>query len=294
MRGDIKMKLSVAIATFNEEENIGRCLESVRQLADEIVIVDGSSTDKTVEIAKKYGVKMIVTENPPIFHLNKQKAIDQCSGEWILQLDADEEVTKELAQEIREVLGLSAKELGERQIDHQKEGLFLRHQRLVEERDGKVGTEEGDIVAFWVPRKNFFMGRYLIHGGVYPDGVIRLVKKGKAKFPCRTVHEQIDINGKTAWLENDLIHYDSLTFTRYLDRADRYTSLTAEEFHEKEIRVNLLNHLYYFLLKPLLVFLSLYFRHKGFLDGFPGFVWALFSGLHFPLSYIKYWEEIKE
>ena len=289
-----KIKLSVALATFNEEENIGRCLESVKDLVDEMVIVDGSSTDKTIEIAKKYGAKVIVTNNPPIFHLNKQKAIDLCQGEWILQLDADEEVTKELAREIKGVLKLSAKKLEEKRLDPQKKRLFLKHQRLVEERDGKVGIEKGEIVAFWVPRKNFFMGRYLIHGGVYPDGVIRLVKRDKAKFPCRTVHEQIEIKGKTTWLENNLIHYDSPTFTRYLDRADRYASLTAGELHMKKIRVNLLNHFYYFLMKPSQVFLTLYFRHKGFLDGFPGFVWALFSGFHYPLAYIKYWEMTRE
>ncbi len=284
------MKLSVALATYNEEENIGRCLEVVRQLADEIIVVDGSSTDRTVEIAKKYGAKVIVNDNPPIFHINKQKALDACRGEWILQLDADEEVTEALAQEIKKVLRLSAKELRERRIDPQKKKLFLRHQCLVEERDGKVGQDEGEVVAFWVPRRNYFMSRCLIHGGVYPDGVIRLVKKKKAKFPCQSVHEQIEIKGKTAWLENDLIHYDSPTFSRYLDRANRYTSLTAERLKKEGIKVNLFNHVHYFFLKPLQIFLSLYCRHKGFLDGFPGFVWALFSGFHYPLAYIKLWE----
>ena len=284
------MKLSVALATYNEEENIGRNLGVIKEIADEIVIVDGSSTDKTVEIAKKYGAKVVVTDNPPIFHINKQKALDACQGDWILQLDADEEVTKELAQEIKEVLRLSAKKLEERRIDSPKKKLFLKHQRLVEERDGKVGTEKGEIVAFWVPRKNYFMGRCLIYGGVYPDGVIRLAKKGKARFPCKSVHEQIEIEGRTAWLENSLIHYDSPTFARYLSRADRYTSLTAKELRKKGVRINFINHFYYFLVKPIKIFLSLYFRHKGFLDGFPGFVWALFSGFHYPLAYIKLWE----
>lgn len=284
------MKLSVALATYNEEENIGRCLEAVRQLADEIIVVDGSSTDKTVEVAKKFGAKVIVTDNPPIFHTNKQKAIDACQGEWILQLDADEEVTKELAQEIKKVLKSSGKKLGERQIDPKKKKLFLKHQRLVEERDGKMGTEKGEIVAFWAPRKNYFMGRCLIYGGVYPDGVIRLIKNGRAEFPCKSVHEQIEIEGRTAWLENSLIHYASPTFSRYLSHADKYTSLTAEELRKKEVRVNFINHGRYFLLKPVQIFFSLYFRHKGFLDGFPGFIWALFSGFHYPLAYIKLWE----
>jgi glycosyltransferase involved in cell wall biosynthesis len=290
MRGDM-MRLSVALATYNEEENIGRCLEAVKDLADEVIIIDGSSTDKTVAIAKSYGAKITVTNNPPIFHLNKQKALDLCQGEWILQLDADEEVTKKLAEEIKKVIKLSPKELTKRKLSPEKKKLFLRHQRLIEARDGRVGQDEGEVVAFWIPRRNYFMGRCLIHGGVYPDGVIRLVRMGKAKFPCKSVHEQIEIKGRTAWLENDLIHYDSPTFGRYLERADRYTSLTAKRLKKEGIKVNLLNDSQYFLLKPLQVFFSLYFRHKGFLDGFPGFVWGLFSGLHYPIAYIKYWEE---
>ncbi len=285
------MKLSIALATYNEEENIGRCLEAVKDLGEEIVIVDGSSTDKTVEIAKKYGAKVTVTDNPPLFHINKQKALDLCRSEWILQLDADEVVTKELAQEIKKTLKASAKKLEERRLDPQKKKLFLKHQQLVEERDGKVGTKTGEIVAFWVSRKNFFLGRYLIHGGVYPDGVIRLVKKGKAKFPCKTVHEQIEIKGRTTWLENSLIHYDSPTFSRYLERADRYTDLIADEFYKQGVKFNYLNHLNYLFLKPFQVFLSLFFHHKGFLDGFPGFVWALFSGFRYPIAYIKFWEK---
>jgi len=133
-----------------------------------------------------------------------------------------------------------------------------------------------------------------MHGGVYPDGVIRLIKKGKARFPCKSVHEQIEIDGKTAWLENSLIHYDSPTFSRYLERADRYTSLTASEFLERGVKFNYLNHLKYLFLKPLQIFLLLFIRHKGILDGFPGFIFALFSGLHFPTAYIKYWELTKK
>ncbi len=95
------MKLSIAIATFNEEKNIVDCLKSIEGIADEIVVVDGSSNDSTVELARNFTEKIIVTDNPPIFHINKQKAIDKCSKEWILLLDADERVTKKLSDEIR-------------------------------------------------------------------------------------------------------------------------------------------------------------------------------------------------
>ena len=96
------MKLSVVLATYNEEENIGNCLSSVREIAEEIVIVDGTSKDKTVEIARKYGAKVKITTNKQIFHINKQMAIDMATCDWILQLDADERVSPELAKEIKE------------------------------------------------------------------------------------------------------------------------------------------------------------------------------------------------
>src|SRR5436309_2920056 len=102
-------RLTVALATFNEEGNLGDCLESVKDIADEITIVDGSSSDKTVEIAKKYGAKVLVTDNHPIFHINKQKALDMATNEWILQLDADERVTPALAYEIKKVIAMTDK-----------------------------------------------------------------------------------------------------------------------------------------------------------------------------------------
>lgn len=259
MRKALKMKLSVALATFNEEENIGKCLASIKDLADEIVIIDGSSVDNTVEIAKKFGATVIVTDNPPIFHVNKQKAIDNCLGDWILQLDADEQITPELGTEIKEIV--------------------------------KKGSE---FNGFWIKRKNYFLGHWLRKGGQYPDPVIRFFKKGKAYLPCKSVHEQMVVEGEVGWSENDMLHYSVPTFSRYLINSNRYTTLTAQELKEKEIAFNMLNHLNYFLLKPFSTFFSLYLRHKGFLDGFAGLIFALFSGLHFPIAYIKFWEEIKE
>src|ERR1035437_8509354 len=99
-----KKTLSVVLATYNEEANLTACLDSVKYLADEIVVVDGTSSDKTVEIAKSHGAKVLVKDNPQMFHINKQKAIDMATGDWILQLDADEQVSKELAEEVRKFI----------------------------------------------------------------------------------------------------------------------------------------------------------------------------------------------
>ncbi len=274
------MKLSVVLATRNEEENIARCLESVKEIADEIIIFDEYSTDRTKEISEKYGAQVFLEPHHDIFHITKQKALEKAKGEWILQLDADEVVTKDLANEIRSVLNNNHNPIASK--------LFQRHQKLIEERDGKIGKETGTIVGYFIPRRNIFLGKPLIYGGVYPDPAIRLVKNGYAKFPQKDVHELIELNGEVSWLSSPMDHYDSPTFERYLKRLNRYTDLIAQEFREKKLSKNVLTFLNYVILKPIITFLSLYFRHKGFLDGARGFMWSFFSASRFAISYFKY------
>lgn len=282
-------KLSVVLATLNEEAYIGDCLKSVKGIADEMIVFDESSTDKTKEIAEGLGAKVFIVTHEPHFHITKQKAIDKAQGEWILQLDADERVTPALAEEIRKAISMTREELRNRIIDPKKERLFKRQQALLIQRDGVIGKSTGEIVAFFIPRRNYFLGKALIHAGLYPDGVIRLFKRGKANLPSDDVHAQMKLDGEVAWLENDLEHHDSPTFTKYLKRMNRYTSLHAEELKDKGVKKNLAGFIYYVFLKPVGVFCSLYFRHKGILDGVRGFIWSLFSSLHYPVAYFKYW-----
>ncbi|MFA6462577.1 MAG: glycosyltransferase family 2 protein [Candidatus Shapirobacteria bacterium] len=193
-----KRTISVAIATYNEENNIERCLNAVSDWVDEIIIVDGNSQDKTIEVASKFKkVKIIKTTNKPIFHINKNIAIDACTSDWILQLDADEIVTPELKKEIISYL--------EKNIDDVKQN------------------------GFWIPRKNYFLGAFLKKGGQYPDPTIRFYKKGKGRLPCVDVHEQAEIEGAVGWLKNDLEHYADTSFSKYLLRHNRYTTLLAQE-----------------------------------------------------------------
>jgi glycosyltransferase involved in cell wall biosynthesis len=250
-----KIQISVALATFNEETNIGPCIESLKQFATEIIIADGSSTDDTVQIAKKFGAKVINTSNKPMFHINKNLAIDNCTNDWIMLMDADERVSKSLAAEIKDVVNSNPSENG-----------------------------------FWVNRRNWFLGGYLKKGGAYPDSVIRLFRKGKGRLPEVSVHEQISINGSVGYLKHDLLHLADPTFSRYLHRANRYTTQTAQEIARKNPGTNPMVVSNYLFIKPLLSFLKIYFRHKGYKDGFRGFVWALFSGFHFFYSYVKYWK----
>lgn len=282
------VKLSAAIATFNEEKNIGDCLKAISDLVDEVVIVDGTSSDKTVEIAKQYGAKVTVTKNEPNFHITKQKAFDLSSGEWTLYLDADERVGPALADEIKRVIDMSNMEIEKYQNLLKNRELFLRHQKLLEMRDGKIGSNEGEYVAFFFPRLNYFLGKYLRYGGVYPDGVIRLFKKDKAYLPCKDVHEQMVVLGKVGWLQNDLIHLDSPTFSRYLQRNNRYINLIVDELKRKKVRKDIFIFLGFVFIKPIWWFLMTQIRHKGILDGIPGIIFSFFSALRFPRAYIKY------
>ena len=247
--------LSVVLATFNEEKNIKECLQSVKEIADEIIVVDGSSEDKTREIAKALGAKVFRVPNRLMFHKNKQLAIEKASCKWILQLDADERLTKKLRKEI----------------------------------SGKVNNDSS-YAGFYLSRKNWFLGRFLTKGGQYPDYVIRLFLNGKGRFPTKSVHEQIKIKGRVSWLKHPLIHLTDPDFGRYLERFNRYTSLDANDLYKKNKKPTFWFGIQSFLIKPVHWFVLTYFRHKGFIDGFPGFVFALFSSLRFPVTYLKLWE----
>jgi glycosyltransferase involved in cell wall biosynthesis len=290
----MKNKLSVVLATRNEEENIAKCLAAITGIADEIIVFDEKSSDKTVAIAKKYGAKVYIVPHNANFHITKQKAIDKAGGDWILQLDADEVVTAALAKEIKEIIVMPQEDIGKRVPDNKKKALlFARHEMVIRNRDGELGSPTGEVVAFFVPRKNIFLGKPLIHAGVYPDPAIRLIKKGKAYLPAKSVHEIMKIDGKVGWLFNDMLHYDSPTFSRYLSRLNRYTDLHAAELAEKKVTLSIWTLFYFSFIKPILVFINLYVRHLGVLDGMPGFIWSAFSSLHFPIAYFKYWQEEK-
>lgn len=272
--------LSVALAVYNEASNLRRCLLSIKDLADEIIIVDGGSTDNTLSIAKEFNAVIIHSDNPKVFHINKKKAVEASSGEWILQLDADEEVTKSLLNEIKSIVLLNTSQ------ESNTNELFLRHQLLVESRDGIKRPAQGPINGYYIPRRNFFLGKPMTYAGMYPDGVIRLFKKNKGTVPAKSVHEQIIIEGRVSWLHHDLNHYSNPTFKRYVDGAAKYTSLLAKQIRSEK-QIELLRIITYTIIKPLQQFFSLYIRHKGILDGIRGFIFSLFSALHYPVAYFK-------
>ncbi len=256
------MTLSVAIITFNEEENIARTLRSVIDVADEIVIVDSGSTDRTVEVAQAFGPKVKIFPEPwKGFAAQKNSAIEKCSGDWILSLDADEELSPDLGNELRQTL-----------------------------------PSLGDTPwVFWLKRRNMFLGRWIRRGGFYPDQKLRLFRRGFALFEERAVHETLKLHRADKDLElqlqGDLIHHAYPTLSGYIEHMDRYSSLGAQIVADRKPGARsflwlLANALY----RPYFTFLYNYIFRGGFLDGSEGLLQHLYHAVYVSWKYAKVWE----
>ncbi len=246
------LKISSIIIAKNEEANIARCIESQKSCIDEIVVVvDDSSADKTLEIVKGENVKYF-HQKWMGYSKTKEFALSHAAGEWILWIDADEALTPELAAEIN---------------------AFKRN------------TPEHS--AYSIPRKAYFLGRWILHSGWYPGRVTRLFNKKKAKFSESDVHEHLIVDGSIGELGNDLEHYTDPTIEHYYGKFNRYTSLAADELarREKTFRVTDI------LLRPFFLFIKMYILKGGFLDGLQGFMLAVFSANYVFTKYCKLWEK---
>ena len=244
-------KISVILATFNEEKNIKECLESVKW-ADEIVIVDGTSNDKTVEIAKKYTKKIIVKDNPLMFHINKQLAIEKTTGDWILYIDADERVTPELKQEFLTVM------------------------------------QDNEINGYWIPRKNIIFGKWIEHTGWSPDYQLRFFRNGKGKLPCKSVHEQPVVEGNTRKLINPLIHYNYNSVNQFLNKLiNIYTENDKKVKIERGEKIESSSAIRF----PVDEFLKRFYLEAGYKDGLHGLVLSMFQSFSSFVTFAKIWEE---
>jgi glycosyltransferase involved in cell wall biosynthesis len=241
-------EISAIIITFNEEKNISRCLSSL-DWADEIVVVDSGSTDDTKKIASEFTPKVLDIKWEG-FGKAKDSATDKASHQWILSVDADEVITEDLKEEIQRA----------------------------------IRSEEA-LNGYYIPRKSSFLGRWIKHGGWYPDYVLRLFEKEKAKFSHSLVHEKVEAKGKIGYLKNPIIHDTDPDFEHYLEKLNRYTSLAAEELFRNGRRARLLDLIF----RPSAVFLKMYFAKKGFLDGLSGFILAISSAFHVFSKYVKLW-----
>jgi glycosyltransferase involved in cell wall biosynthesis len=274
------MTLSVVIITLNEEANLGRTLESVQPLVagrkGEIIVVDSGSTDRTVEIAKSFGAKVFVEEWKG-YAAQKNSAIDKATGDWILSLDADEEVDSELI----EAVGCHD--------DKALPGIGSREWCLTMGQAGQ-GQEflKGSPVGFVIRRKNYFMERWIRHGGFWPDPKVRLFRRGSGRFEDRAVHEDVRVDGPTKLIQcGSLIHHSYPTLSDYIDHMNRYSSLGAEIVASKgKVRFSVIN----IVLRPLATFVYNYFFRLGFLDGREGLLLHLYHAVYVSWKYAKAWE----
>ena len=240
--------VSIVIVTKNEEANIEAALDSVKDAA-EIVVIDSFSSDRTVEICRKYTDKVFRKEWEG-FAKQKQSAVDLAEGPWVFMLDADERFTPELKAEVINAI--------------------------------KENSHDG----FYAPRKNFFMDRWIRHGGWWPDYTLRLFKKHSGRVEDREVHEKVIVNGSVSHLKNPLVHYTYNSVSDYLKRMDIYSTLAAKELKKNGVAPNVLD----LLIRPPVTFIKMFFLKLGFLDGRFGLVLAVLYSYYTFLKYAKTWE----
>ena len=245
--------LSVTIITLNEEKDLARCLESVGGFADEIVVVDSGSKDKTVEIAKKFGAKVFVRKFDAYAN-QKNFALGKTSGDWTFSIDADEEVSPELAEEIK----------------------------------GAVRSDR--FVAYTIPRQNIIFGKFIKHTRWDPelDRHVWLWKKGSGRW-VGDVHEEVLVDGPVGALKNVKVHHQYETVSEFFDMIDRYSELEATEKTKKGTKFDLLR----LFLDPFYNFCVRFFYRKGFLDGWRGFVLSYLMAVYHFNVWIKIWQKQK-
>lgn len=246
-----KMKLSAAIITYNEELNIGPCIESLHDFVDEIIVLDSNSTDNTIKIAKSYPKVKTFSQNFKGHIEQKNDAIKLCSSEWVLALDADERVTSVLKESIKKVL-----------------------------------ETENKLNGYKISRLTYHLGQFIRHSGWYPQFRYRLFRKGHARWTGENPHDYVEIEGEGSKLKGDILHYSFKDLSHQIDTINKFSSIVAFTRFKKNLSFSLLKCIY----KPLVKFIEIYFFKMGFLDGFPGFVIAVSSANSTFLKHAKIYE----
>ena len=248
-----KVNISAVISAFNEEGKIEDCLKSLKGFVDEIIFIDNSSSDKTVQIAKKYTDSVFIVPNDPVMlNRNKNLGFTKAKGQWVISIDADERVTPELAREIRKAIPNASYE------------------------------------AFELPRKNIIFGKWIQHSIWWPDYNVRLFKKGFGKFPLKHVHEKLGVQGRTGRLSNPLIHYNYQTVSQFIKKLDNtYTESEAENFIISGKNINWYDAIRW----PVGDFVKTFFLESGYKDGFHGLILSELQAFYSFIFFAKVWEK---
>lgn len=242
--------LSAILITRNEAHNLHDCLQSLQGLADEIIVVDSQSTDGTVAIAQQNGAIVSQPADWPGFGPQKNRALDLATSDWVLSIDADERVTPTLAAEIKQVL--------------------------------QTGDDQA---AYKLPRLSFYCGQFIHHSGWHPDYVLRLFKRGTAKFSDDLVHERVVTQQSVHALKNHLLHYSYLSFSQVLQKVDAYSSASAKQAYARGKRSSVAGALGH----GAWAFFRTYVIRRGFLDGAHGLALAISNAETSYYKYLKLW-----
>ena len=245
------MSIAAVVITKDEERNIGPCLESLRW-TDEIIVVDACSGDRTVEIARQYTDRLFVRAWPG-FGPQKNFGIDKTNADWVLVVDADERVTEPLQKEILALL--------------------------------RTGPP-ADVSGFEIPRRNYFYGKWIRGGGIYPDYQLRLFRRSAGRYDDVLLHERLQLRGRVAKLESPFDHYSMPTIDTHVKKMARYTTLGAQEKLKVRTRVTCLD----LAGSHLMTIFRTYVLRGGYRDGLHGVIVALFAGMHTFVKYAKAWE----
>jgi glycosyltransferase involved in cell wall biosynthesis len=245
----VAASLTVIVPTYNEEGNIRECLESVRW-ADDIFVVDSFSQDRTLEIAREY-TDHIVQHEYVNSATQKNWAIPQASGDWLMVLDADERVTPELRARIEAILA-----------------------------DGT------DLDGFYIRRMTVYFGRLIRHCGWHRDYLVRLWRNGKGRYEDLDVHADVIVDGTVGTIHEHILHYTYRSLADYMERFDRYTTWSANDLHRQGKRASWVN----LFLRPIWRFIRMYVLRHGFLDGKHGLVLCTFAAFSVFAKYAKLWE----
>jgi glycosyltransferase involved in cell wall biosynthesis len=242
----------------NEAANIGEALASVIGWAEEVIVIDCESSDATGEIARRMGATVETRPNNANLNINKNISFELAGSDWILCLDADETIPDELKREIERTI----------------------------ERDP---SENG----FKLPRRNFYFGVPLMHGGNYPDKQLRLFRRGHGRFPAVHVHERLTVDGSVGDLHQPFDHHPYPTFDVWLRKFDFYTSFEATQLAERNIPITPKTIRHYMITRPLRRWIERLFLKGGIKDGVPGVLAATFDLMNNVVSFGKYWERVK-
>ena len=243
-------KVSVVISAFNAQDSFERSLKSVGW-ASEIILVDNESTDNTVQLAKKFGAKIFSRKNNPMLNVNKNFGFEKAKSEWILSLDSDEEIPSATAREIEQAI------------------------------------KDTSSVGYWIPRKNIIFGKWIRHGLWWPDKQLRLFRRGRGKFPCKHVHEYLEVDGPTGELQVPFVHYNYTSVSQFIHKMDAlYTESEVKKHIESGYQISWMDAIRF----PISDFVKVYFAQAGYKDGLHGLVLSSLQAFYSLVVFAKLWE----